>query len=217
MQEQTNPLAEGDNEQTTLKIVTDWIIADDNIIKTLPLKEGQTGTYHISMKGKPLSITAAALISGQGAFNTQIFDIFSILLPKVKSNEWASFITYIAQNAKDGGLEETNAGMAADIIFETICNEFDITQDKHELLDRGECVCLVEHSPHGEMYFVLPSNAVKAIYNDTKISTTFADVSQAMTTKGQKIKKTYDVKVGGQLVKCWYFIADIVNEQKGVV
>lgn len=215
MPEQTNPMVEDDNEQTTLSTVMGWIIEDDDIVKTLPLKEGQTGTYHISIKGKTLSINAAGLVSGQGAFNTLFFDMFSILLPKDK--KWSMFIEHIAQNAKDGGLEETNAGMAADIIFETICNEFDITQDKHELLERDECTYLVEHAPHGEIYFVLPSNAVKAIYNDTKISTTFADVSQAMTTKGQKIKKTYDVKVDGKLVKCWYFIADIVNTQKGVV
>ena len=138
MTENTNPFNENDSEQTTLSTVIEWIIADDNIVKTKPLKEGKTGTYHISMKGKTLSITAAALIAGQGAFNTQMFDLFSILLPKEKT-KWSTFIKYIADNAKDGGLEETNAGMAADIIFETICNEFDISQDKIELKEREEC------------------------------------------------------------------------------
>lgn len=213
--ENANPLIDADDTQTTLSTVMSWIIEDDNITKTQPLKEGQTGTYHILIKGKILSITAAALMSGQGAFNTQFFDIFSIVLPKDK--KWARFIEYIAQKAKDGGLEETNAGMAADSIFETVCNDFEITQDKQDLLDRDGCCKLVEHNPHGELFYVLPSGVITSLYKETQIPTTLADVSQAMTAKGYKFKKTYDVNVGGKFVRCWYFIASFVNKQKGGV
>lgn len=215
MPEQTNPLAEGDNEQTTLSTVMGWIIEDNDIVKTLPLKEGQTGTYHISMKGKTLSITAAALISGQGAFNTQIFDMFSILLPK-KDSKWSTFITYIAQNAKDGGLEENTASMAADIIFYQMCTEMDISDDRSVLVDGDEEDTFFRHAPHAdETYYAVSSDLMLNKLSDSMIKTTISDLSEAMTAKGYKVKNTFKIKISSKSVRCWYFIPSQVDENRG--
>ena len=192
----------------------EWIIADDNIIKTKSLKEGQTGTYHISIKGKILSITAAALIGGQGAFNTQMFDLFSILLPKEKT-KWSTFIKYIAENAKDGGLEENTASMAADIIFYDMCTEMDISDDRSVLLERDENAAF-KHSPHAdETYYAVSSDVMVDKLSDSLIKTTIADLSEAMTAKGYKVGKTFKIKVGQKSVRCWYFIPSVFNKNRG--
>jgi len=199
---------------TTLATVMSWIIEDDNIIKTQPLKTGQTCTYHISMREKILSINTAGLMSGQGPFNTMFFDLFAVLLPK-KDDKWSTFITYIAQNAKDGGLEENTASIAADIIFYQMCDEMTISEDRLVLMDEANDM-FFRHAPHAdETVYAVSSNLMLSKLTESTIKTTIADLSEAMTAKGYKTKTTFKIKVQGKPVRCWYFFAGIVDENQG--
>jgi len=210
----TNPLTDDTSEQTTLSVIMDWILEDDNIVKTKSLKEGKTGTFHISIKGEILSITAAALMNGQGTFNTQIFDMFSILLP-AHDNKWFTFVKWISTHAKDGGLEENTASIAADVIFYQMCTEMDISDDRSVLIDNDENL-FFRHAPHAdETVYAVSSDLMLTKLTESTIKTTIADLSEAMTAKGYKTKKTFKVKVQGKPVSCWYFIADRVDENKG--
>jgi len=207
----TNPFSK-ENEDTSINmgIVVDMI---ETVIKTPPLKMGDTGRFHIHTKaGNTLILTAAQLLEGPGKFSTLFFDNFGEILFATKK-EWPTFVKYIAKIAIPGNPDETAAVMAGNLFFEKIALTMETTEDKTHLLKRDQCSRLVEHRPQNELYYVLPSAAVSDIINDLPVKANHDDISQAMTVLGLKREKTHTVRVSEKNpIRCWWFIAEKIKE-----
>lgn len=204
----SNPF-EGEETGTTLKVVTDQI---QKVIRSPPIKKGDTSTYHIFLDGREITLTAAQLHQGPGRFSTLYFDAFQKFL-YVKKETWPRFAEYIAGLAEEGDIEETPAVMAADIIFEEICSSFDVTADKEMLLDRDQCRSMVLHQPHDKPYLVVPGGAVSGMVNECPAKSSTGDVADAMRARGYLNGNTRAVKVTGVNVRCWWLLPEAVKAQ----
>lgn len=204
-------MAQFDDDDITVKTLVQWIKDDGTkILKMRPMKQGATSTIHINIKGKTLVLTVSQLMSGPAAFITQMADIHSLVLYS-KQPKWHTFVKFVIENAVDGGDEETAASMAADIIFEQMCAEMEITDDKGALLDMDRND-FVRHNPHGDqLYYVVQSALMAEKLADIAIPAKLPDVSEAMSIKGFKKFKTAHVKPSG---RCWWFISEIVDGVK---
>lgn len=207
----SNPFSKED-QSVNMGIIVDMI---ENIVKTPPLKMGDTGKYHIYLKDrnntKSIVLSAAQLLEGPGKFSTLFFDTFGDILYATKK-EWPTFVKYVATQATPGKPEETAAVMAGHMMFEQIAHTMETTSDKKHLIKRGACNRLVEHIPHGEKWYVLPSAAVSDIINELPIKATHDDISQAMAACGLKKENTALVKVDGMPIRCWWFSVDKLRE-----
>jgi hypothetical protein len=203
-----NPF-EGEETGITLKVVTDQI---QKVIRSPPIKKGDTSTYHIFLDGREITMTAAQLHQGPGRFSTLYFDAFQKFL-FAKKDDWPKFAEFIAGIAEEGELEETAAVMAADIIFEEICSTFDITEDKEMLTDREQCRAMVLHQPHDKMYLVVPAGAMSGLIGECGIKSTSSDIADAMRARGYLNGNTRAVKVTGVNVRCWWLLPKAVKAQ----
>lgn len=201
-------------KETGMSIV--WSGVDiDNIIKTPPLKRGDTGKFHIPIsigeKKHIIILTSAQLLAGPKHFSTMFYDCFGKRV-YIEKDDWDHLIEVLPEVAKAGDPEETAAVMAGHQLFEQIANNFEVTTDKTYIGKRGGCNRLVEHSPHGETWYVLPSAAVSELINELPIKASHEDISQAMTTCNLKKENTPPVNVGGKSIRCWWFSVDMLKE-----
>jgi len=195
-----NPFLDN-NDTPTLTRVCDTI---DKVVKSPSIKNGETGMYHIFISGVDISLSSAQLTQGYGRFKTLYFDVFGKFL-YIQKEEWPIFVEYLASISEIGEYEETAAIMAADLLFEELCNTFEISKEKDDLLLREGCNAFVEHSPHGEHCYVVPSGAVTSMLSEIRIKATIEDVSAAMQARGYTVGNTRGVKVRGQNIWCWWF------------
>lgn len=207
-----NPFSK-DDMSINMGIVVDMI---EKVVKTPPLKTGDTGRFHIIFKDdnttQTIVLTAAQLLDGPGKFTTLFFDVFGQILFASKK-EWPTFALHIAQIAVPGKPDETAAVMAGNLLFENIANTMEVTTDKTYIGKRAGCNRLVEHSPHSEIWYVLPSAAVSELITELPIKANHEDISQAMTAGGLKKANTGPVKpAGGKSIRCWWFSSDKLKE-----
>jgi hypothetical protein len=182
----------------------------DKVVKSPSIKNGETGVYHIFVNGADIAINSAQLTKGPGRFRTLYFDTFG-KLPYIAKEEWPVFVEYIAGIAETGEYEETAAIMAADLLFEEMINSFEIVPDKEVLLNRDNCYYFVEHNPHGELFYVVPSATITELLNEIKIKAPLEDVSEAMVARGYKKRNTHSVKVTGVPIRCWWFLESTIK------
>lgn len=170
--------------------------------------------FETDENSKEMVIPVRNLLSSQLPFQTLFASLFKKCVPLDK-NEWATLVEYILSTAEDGELDETEEVIAADMLFEELCNTFDITQDKNALKDRSECRFFVEHTPHGKTYYVVPSASIAEVMSDLNLKVSRADLSPAATKRGYKLEKTRDVKVPGSKkpIKCWWFLPEALQAQ----
>lgn len=196
-----------------MEIVVDMI---EKVVKTPPLKTGDTGRFHFYLMDggdtHTIVLTSAQLLDGPRKFSTLFFDVFGQILFATKK-EWPEFVKYIAKKAVPGKPDETTAVMAGNLLFENITNTMEITDDKNQLLKRNQCNRLVEHSLHGELWYVLPSAAASELIAELPIKASHSEISQAMTASGYKRENTNLVKVTGEKpIRCWWFYAEKIKE-----
>lgn len=211
MESNENPYS-GAEDVTNMKIVVEMI---DKIVQTLPVKTGDTGKFHIYMKNEgtttPLVLTGAQLLEGPGKFSTLFFVYFGKILYAEKK-EWPKFVVFVSNSAIKGELEETDAMIAANNLFEHIAHEIKVSKDKTELLKFKMCNRLVEHTPHDKKWFVMPSSAITEFISELPIKASQSDISQAMTLCGFKDKDNGSVKVKTMPIKCWWFSVEKILE-----
>ncbi|MDK2832993.1 MAG: hypothetical protein PWP63_80 [Methanolobus sp.] len=197
----TNPFSSEQRANITLETICNQI---DKVVKSPTIKNGETGIYHIFIANADISINTSQLTQGPGRFRTLYFDTFG-KLPYIPKESWPVFVEYIAGIAEPGEYEETAALMAADLLFEEMVNTFQLTKDREVLLNRDNCLYFVEHKPHDELFYVVPSATVTSMLNEIRIKATLEDVSAAMVARGYKAGNTHTVKVTGTNVRCWWF------------
>ncbi|APH38216.1 hypothetical protein [Methanohalophilus halophilus] len=202
-----NPFSEPSKH--TLRVIIDNI---QKVIKTPPIKPDDTWTYHIHIEGKVLILTGAQLSKGPGRFKTLYLDNFGKYLHIQKTDDWYKFVEYIWGIAEEGRLEETSAVIAADLIFEQICVDFDVTDDKTRLLEGEACYCLVLHKPNDQLYMVVPSAAVIELSKECGARAPIEEVSAAMRARGYKTANTALVKANGTPVRCWWLLPKAIEE-----
>lgn len=168
--------------------------------------------FEVEEKNKEMVIPIRNLLSTQIPFQTMFASLFKKCVPLDKT-EWAALVDYIFSIAEDGELDETEAVIAADMLFEELCNTFDITQDKNVLKDRSECRFFVEHVPHGKKYYVVPSASIFEVMNELNLKVSREDISPAATKRGYKLEKTQDVRApGSELpIRCWWFLPEALH------
>jgi hypothetical protein len=192
---------------TTLEHVVNGL---QRVVKSPPIKNGDTSTYHIFIHDKEITLSTAQLAKGSGRFTTLYYDAFGKMI-FLQKEDWPKFAEYIAEVAEEGDIEETAAVMAADNTFEEICYSFDVTDDKEMLRERDQCKNLCLHNPHDKPYLVVPSAAVTSLIREGGIGASVEDVSSAMTARGYKRAKTHDVWLKGGGVRCWWFLPEAMT------
>ena len=207
-----NPYS-GAADVTNMKTVVGII---DKIVQTLPVKQGDTGNFHIYLKNGnetiPIVLTGSQLLQGPGKFCTLFFVYFGTILYATKE-EWPTFVKYVSSIAVIGAPEETPAVMAGNLLFENFAYTMEVTTDKKHLEKRDACNFLVEHSPHGEKWYVFPASAVSAHIDELPIKAAHSDITQAMTASGLKLPSSPKVKPpNGKPVNCWWFNVEKLRE-----
>ncbi len=178
-------------------------------------KQDETKIYTFNFEGESFQISLAQLMQGSGRFRTMYANAAKTIVT-IDKKEWIHYVKWIMVAAVDVGIVENAATMAADLLFENMCNDMDISDDRNELKERANCACMVRHNPHGDReYYVVPSSAIAGMLNEIPISTKTPDVSVAMAVKGYKLAKTSPVKLpDNTTIRCWWFFADIINKNR---
>ena len=207
-----NPFQKEDMS-VNMKIVVDMI---EKVVKTPPLKTGDTGRFHIYLRDgastQTIVLTSAQLFGGPGKFSTLFFDVFGQILFATKK-EWPDFLKYVSALSVPGKPEETAAVMAGHLVSEKIATTWEVTDDKSYISRRETCSRLVVHVVHGITYYVVPSAAMMELIAELPIKVSQEDVSQAMTACGMKISNTKPVTPNNKTsVRCWWFIPDKLKE-----
>ncbi len=176
-------------------------------------KQDETKIYTFKFGGESFQISLAQLMQGPGRFRTMYANVAQTIVT-IDKNEWLRYVKWIMDAAVDVGIVETAATMAADLLFENLCNDMEFSDNKNELKERANCKYMVRHNPHGDReYYVVPSGAILEMLNEIPISTKTPDVSVAMTVKGYKVYKTKPVTPSKTpSIRCWWFFADVVDK-----
>lgn len=210
-----NPLTDDSTQnQIPLSIVIDCV---GKVIKTPALKMGDTGRYHIPINFnntvKTITLSTAHLMGGHKPFSTQFTDLFGKRLFFKKDNEWFQFFDWLIEIAEEGEPDETPAMVAGYMLIEEMASRWKVSTDKTPLKDGDGCRELIEHAPHGETYYVVPSGAIGCVLDELPGNVPLTDVSQALTVAGYKVKNTAPVTPkGATSIRCWWFIVDKMKE-----